>query len=181
MTFPSAERTWCYDQNTQLFHERLYWDTDSGDWLAYRPMFFAADTTRNLVGDRLEGVLYRMSTNLFTDVDGAYIRRMRQPPRLSFDQKRFVTNSIQLVADVGIGLAHGQGSDPQVMRRTSKDGGKTFGNEHWRSMGKIGAYNTRIRWVRCGQARNRVDQFVDTDPVPSRFVDCLIDVSVGTS
>jgi hypothetical protein len=38
-----------------------------------------------------------------------------------------------------------------------------------------------VRWTQCGQARNRVDRFIDTDPVPSRFVDCLIDVSVGPS
>ncbi len=179
LTFPQAERTWVYDQSTSLFHERLYWNTTTGDWLAYRPMFFAAQETRNLVGDRLEGVIYRMSSSLYTDVDGAYIRRMRQPPRLSFDQKRFVTNSIQVIADVGIGLVTGQGSDPQIMRQSSKDGGKTFGNEHWRTMGKIGAYGTRIRWTQCGQARNRVDRFIDTDPVPSRLVDCVIDVSVG--
>jgi hypothetical protein len=181
LTFPSAERTWVFDQATGLFHERLYWDTTNAAWLAYRAMFFASDLTRNLVQDRLTGAIYRMSTTLFTDVDGAAIRRLRQPPRLSFDQKRFTTHAIQLVMDVGQGLSLGQGSDPQIMRQTSKDGGQTWSNEYWASAGAIGAYDTRVRWTQCGQARNRVDRFIDTDPVASRFVDCLIDVTVGTS
>jgi hypothetical protein len=67
------------------------------------------------------------------------------------------------------------------MRQTSKDGGQTWSNEQWASAGPIGAYDTRVRWTQCGQARNRVDRFIDTDPVPSRWVDALIDVTVGTS
>jgi hypothetical protein len=181
LTFPKAERTWVFDQSTGLFHERLYWNTTTADWLAYRPMFFASDLTRNLVQDRITGAIYRMSTTLFMDVDGAAIRRLRQPPRISFDQKRFTTHAIQLVMDVGQGLQTGQGSDPQIMRQTSKDGGQTWGNEQWASAGPIGAYDTRVRWTQCGQARNRVDRFIDTDPVPSRWVDALIDVTVGTS
>jgi hypothetical protein len=181
LTFPTADRTWVFDQATGLFHERLYWDTTKAMWLAYRPLFFASDLTRNLVQDRLTGAIYRMSTDLFTDVDGAMIRRLRQPPRLSFDQKRFTTHAIQLVMDVGQGLATGQGADPQIMRQTSKDGGQTWGHEQWASAGAIGATGTRVRWTQCGQARNRVDRFIDTDPVPSRWVDALIDVTVGTS
>jgi hypothetical protein len=180
LTFPSAERTWVFDQATSLWHERLYWDTRQAQWLAYRPMFFA-HPDRNLVQDRLTGAIYRMGTDLFTDVDGAAIRRLRQPPRLSFDQKRFTTHAIQLVMDVGQGVQRGQGSDPQIMRQTSKDGGQTWGNEQWASSGAIGAFDTRVRWTQCGQARNRVDRFIDTDPVPSRWVDALIDVSVGPS
>jgi hypothetical protein len=181
LTFSSANRTWAFDQATGLFHERLYWDTRTATWLAYRLMFFCSDATRVLAQDRLTGAIYRISTELFSDVGGVAIRRLRQPPRLAFDQKRFTTSSIELVMDRGQGDQTGQGYDPQMMRRTSKDGGKTWGNEQWASTGKIGAFDTRVRWTQCGQARNRVDQFVDTDPVPSRIVDCLINVSIGTS
>jgi hypothetical protein len=181
VTFPGVDRSWAFDQATGLFHERLYWDTTAAEWLAYRPLFFCSEQNRNLVQDRLTGAIYRMSTDLFTDVDGAMIRRLRQPPRLSFEQKRFVTNSIQLVMDVGQGTQTGQGRVPQIMRQTSTDGGRTWGNEHWATSGRIGQFDTRVRWTQCGQARNRVDRFIDTDPVPSRFVDCLIDVTQGAS
>jgi hypothetical protein len=67
------------------------------------------------------------------------------------------------------------------MRQTSKDGGKTWGDEQWASMGAQGEYAYRTRWTQCGQARNRVDRFIDTFAGPSRWVDALIDVTVGPS
>jgi hypothetical protein len=179
LTFPGADRTWCFDQATGLMHERLYWDTTVAEWLAYRPLFVCSDTTRNLVQDRLTGAIYEMSQSFFTDVDGAAIRRLRQPPRLSFDQKRFVTHAIQLVADNGLGSPTDAAA--LVIRQTSKDGGQTWGHEQWSSMGARGEYAYRTRWTQCGQARNRVDRFIDTFAGPSRWVDALIDVTVGPS
>jgi hypothetical protein len=84
--------------------------------------------------------------------------------------------------DVGVGLSGTSatlGFDPQVMRRCSRDGGKTWGPDKWVSAGKIGTYGTRVIWEPCGQARNYVDQFIFTDPVPFRVSDAEIDFTVG--
>jgi hypothetical protein len=62
-----------------------------------------------------------------------------------------------------------QGSDPQVMLRWSDDGGHTWSNEHWRSMGRIGEYGKRVLWRRLGMTlkiRDRVYEISGTDPVP---------------
>jgi hypothetical protein len=61
-----------------------------------------------------------------------------------------------------------QGSDPQVMLRFSDDGGHTWSNEHWASMGKIGQYYNRVIWRRLGMTtklRDRVYEISGTDPV----------------
>ena len=61
-----------------------------------------------------------------------------------------------------------QGSDPQVMLRWSDDGGHTWSNEHWRSMGKIGETGRRVLWRRLGMTmklRDRVYEVSGTDPV----------------
>ena len=61
-----------------------------------------------------------------------------------------------------------QGTDPQVMLRWSDDGGHTWSNEHWRSMGKIGEYGRRVIWRRLGMTqklRDRVYELSGTDPV----------------
>jgi len=42
------------------------------------------------------------------------------------------------------------GADPQVMLRWSDDGGHTWSNEHWRSMGQIGQTGYRTIWRRLG-------------------------------
>jgi len=57
---------------------------------------------------------------------------------------------------------------PQAMLRWSDDGGHTWSNEHWSSMGQIGNYGKRIFWRRLGMTvklRDRVYEVSGTDPV----------------
>lgn len=57
---------------------------------------------------------------------------------------------------------------PEVMLRWSDDGGHTWSNEHWRSMGKIGAFGHRTIWRRLGMTlkiRDRVYELSGTDAV----------------
>ena len=58
--------------------------------------------------------------------------------------------------------------DPQVMLRWSDDGGHTWSNDHWRSMGMTGQYGRRVLWRRLGMTlklRDRVYEVSGTDPV----------------
>ncbi|CAB5187185.1 Bacteriophage P22, Gp10, DNA-stabilising [uncultured Caudovirales phage] len=60
------------------------------------------------------------------------------------------------------------GANPQIMLRWSDDGGHTWSNEHWRSMGAIGEYGRRVLWRRLGMTmklRDRVYEISGTDPV----------------
>jgi hypothetical protein len=60
------------------------------------------------------------------------------------------------------------GYNPQVMLRWSDDGGHTWSNEHWASMGKLGVYANRTIWRRLGMTiklRDRVYEISGTDPV----------------
>jgi len=66
-----------------------------------------------------------------------------------------------------------QGSDPQAMLRFSDDGGHTWSNEHWKSLGKIGVYQKRAIWRRLGMTlklRDRVYEVSGTDPVKIAIV-----------
>ena len=65
------------------------------------------------------------------------------------------------------------GYDPQVMLRWSDDGGHTWSNEHWASMGTIGSYGYRTFWRRLGMTekiRDRVYEVSGTDPVKIAIV-----------
>ena len=69
--------------------------------------------------------------------------------------------------------------EPQVMLRWSDDGGHTWSNEHWRSMGGVGAYGTRVIWRRLGMTtklRDRVYEISGTDPVKIAIVAAQLDV-----
>lgn len=180
-TFPMADQTWVYDGKSGLWHERSYWNTATGTDQAYRPNGVMEAFGKLIVTDRLTGDLYEMKSSFYSDVDGSVIRRVKQPSRLSANQKRIFVENIQLVMDVGVGLVSGQGVDPLMMLQLSGNGGKTFGNERTSSAGPIGEYDTRVQWPRCGSGRNIVPRFVATDPVPWRIVDCLIDYTVGAN
>lgn len=71
------------------------------------------------------------------------------------------------------------GADPQVMLRFSDDGGHKWSNEHWRSMGRIGATQTRVIWRRLGMTerlRDRVYEVSGTAPVKVAIVGAELSV-----
>jgi hypothetical protein len=73
-----------------------------------------------------------------------------------------------------------QGTNPQVMLRWSDDGGHTWSNEHWKSMGMIGEYGKRVLWRRLGMTqkiRDRVYEISGTDPVPVYIMGAQLIVS----
>lgn len=74
-------------------------------------------------------------------------------------------SSFELDCEVGRGLSSGQGSDPKIMMKYSDDGGRTWSNELWRSLGKVGEYKTRVVWRKLGSSKDRVYQVSGSDPV----------------
>ena len=61
-----------------------------------------------------------------------------------------------------------QGALAEAMLRWSDDGGHTWSNEHWESMGRIGVYGHRTIWRRLGMTeklRDRVYEVSGTDAV----------------
>jgi len=61
-----------------------------------------------------------------------------------------------------------EGANPEIMLRWADDGGHTWSNEHWVSMGRIGQYGFRSIWRRLGMTqklRDRVYEVSGTDPV----------------
>jgi hypothetical protein len=59
-------------------------------------------------------------------------------------------------------------TSPKVMLRWSDDGGHTWSNEHWTSIGRLGEYGHRAFWRRLGMTlklRDRVYELSGTDPV----------------
>jgi hypothetical protein len=75
------------------------------------------------------------------------------------------------------------GYDPQVMLRWSDDGGHTWSNEHWKSMGKLGQFGYRTIWRRLGMTqklRDRVYEISGTDAVKLAIMGAELQVS-GTN
>lgn len=168
LTFPTADKTWVYDVATQLWHERAGFS--DGAFTRHRGNCQASFNDEIIIGDYENGNLYAFDLDVFAD-NGSPQKWMRSWRALTTGAntlRRTSHHSLQLDCEAGVGLISGQGSDPQVVLRWSDDGGHTWSNEHWRSMGALGKYGTRVIWRRLGMTmklRDRVYEISGTDPV----------------
>jgi hypothetical protein len=168
LVFPSANTTWVYDAATQAWHERAGF-TD-GNFTRHRGNCQMAFNNKVVIGDFENGNIYAFDLDDFSDNGGIqkWLRTWRALPTGTNNLRRTAQHTLQLDCESGVGLNLGQGSDPQVMLRFSDDGGHTWSNEHWKSMGKIGEYYKRVLWRRLGMTtklRDRVYEVSGTDPV----------------
>jgi hypothetical protein len=131
-----------------------------------------------IVGDYANGNIYALSNTEYTE-NGTTIRRLRRCPHLTSDFNQVFFELLQLQFQPGVGLSTGQGSDPQAMLRWSDDGGSTWKNEHWKTIGKIGKYENRVIWRRLGHARDRVFEVVVSDPVKAVIVSANLKSEIG--
>lgn len=177
LTFPGADVAWVFDATTRLWHKRLIWVNDGetpAHFEAWRPLYHAFAFGKHLVGDRTAGRIYEMGTHLYSDVDDTPLRRVRRAPILYSGGDRVFIPEFRLDMPVGIGLNSGQGVNPLVMMRMSRNGGKSWGSERTRSAGAMGKNDTFVRWNKCGQARSPVVEVSVSDPVPWTFVNAYL-------
>lgn len=179
LTFPSASATWVYDAASHLWHERGSWIAAESRYDAWRAQYHAFVWNRHLVGDRAAGTIFQLANTIYTDAEGAGIRRLRRSAHVSKEDTWIFYSQLKIDLESGVGLVSGQGSDPQVMLRWSNDGGRTWSHEHWVSAGKIGAYRYRARFQRLGRGRDRVFELVVSDPIPARIVNAYLEATAG--
>lgn len=179
-TFPSIGNglTWVYDGSTKSWHKWLYWDSANAVYTRHRSNCGAYFNNMYIVGDYENGKLYSIENAVYTD-DGATIRRLRRAKHLTTDLQRQYFEEFQIQFQPGVGLNVGQGQDPQAMLRWSNDGGSTFSNEHWVTIGKIGNYLNRAIWRRLGWSRDRIFEVVITDPIKAVIVSANLKSSAG--
>ena len=180
VTFPSIGDnglTWAYDNTTGLWHKWLY-RNNQNEYERHRGNCCAFFNQQVLVGDYENGKIYQLSRNFYTD-DGQPIRRLRRAPHITTDLQRQYFHELQIQFQPGVGLSHSQGEDPQAMLRWSSDGGSTWSNENWVSIGKQGKYLNRAIWRRLGMARDRVFEVSISDPVKAVIVSANLKAEAG--
>ena len=177
VTFPSIDLTWVYDLTTKAWHKWLSWDNQTG-YHRHRSNCGAFFGNYYLVGDYENGKIYQLNNEVYTD-NGNTIRRLRRCPHLVSDLQRQYFAEMQIQFQPGVGLQTGQGDDPQSMLRWSSDGGSTWSNEHWVTIGKVGKYNNRAIWRRLGWARDRIYEVVVSDPIKAVIVSANLKAEGG--
>lgn len=162
LTFPGSG-TVVYDFSTGRWHERQTYGRN--DWQARG---YAEAFGKKLVGDASNGNIYELDLDTYDD-NGTLIQRRMTTPPIGAQGEHIITDLLQVDLDVGLGLATGQGSDPQLMLDWSNNGGRTWSNEHWRSAGVMGDYTHRAIWRRLGRDRNRVYRLTMSDPIKAAW------------
>jgi hypothetical protein len=180
VTFPSIGEnglTWAFDNTTGLWHKWLY-TNDQNEYERHRGNCCSFFNQQVLVGDYENGKLYRVSLSEYTD-DGQLVRRLRRCPHITSDLQRQYFHELQIQFEPGVGLSTGQGDNPQAMLRWSNDGGFTWSNENWVTIGAQGQYYNRAMWRRLGWARDRIFEVVVTDPIKAVIVSANLKATAG--
>jgi Phage stabilisation protein len=197
LTFPSANATWVYDVATQAWHERAGWENNqftrhrSNCQMAFNSEIIVGDFENsniyafdlNLYADNGsiqkwlrswralatgQNTLKRTSQHtLQLDCEVGFFYGTSNTPAVLITENNLylITESSELLSiETGITIP----AAPNVMLRWSDDGGHTWSNENWRSMGTVGEYGYRTIWRRLGMTlklRDRVYEISGTDPV----------------
>lgn len=173
LTFPNADRSFVYDVGNGLWHERQY-----GASGRHRANGHGYLDGNHYVGDYESGDIYRLDFDQYTD-DGEFIHRIRRSPVVHKDRNRLMIHSIEVDFEFGVGLTTGQGEDPQAMLSLSFDGGHTWTNALWRSIGKRGEYAWRAVWRKLGRGREFIVEVTITDPVPVTMIAAFANVTLA--
>jgi hypothetical protein len=116
------------------------------------------------VSDYRNSRLYKLDPSVYTDGGETIIREVITRHSFS-DYDRTSVFRVGVDFETGVGLVSGQGSDPQAMLQVSRDNGRTWGNEMWRSLGSLGEYIKHVWWGPLGRARDWLFRIRIADPV----------------
>ena len=181
----AASFAWSYAQKGAYFvgfslpTTTLVFDTVSGKWHERKSQITdalgATETARfransvvtghgtTLVGDSIDGRVGQLDPNTYTEYSNPIVRRVASQP-FQNNMKPLFVPSMELTMEAGVGNT--DAIDPVVRMDRSSDGGKTFGYDRSRRMGKKGDYTRRTIWRRVGRAaRFEVFRFTLSDPV----------------
>lgn len=153
------DTTLVYDSSTGLWHERMHKDIVNNKYTQHLGACHFFFNQMNLIGDRLSGKIYRQSMDLY-DFAGENIHRIRVSPHIQDEKRNVSYSNFELDMETGVGVGF---DSPQIVLRYSDDGGHSWSNEKWCSVGRVGKYKNRARWSRLGSARDRVFEISYTE------------------
>lgn len=148
--FSLPTKAFVYDTISQRWHERTSTITDTKGFtenIRWRVNSMVTAYNKVLVGDSQDGRIGVVDLDTYTEYDTA-IKRTFSTFALSNEGNAMFVSELELFMESGVGDFE---TDPQIRLSWSDDGGKTFTNELWRGIGKVGEYSRRAVWYRLGR------------------------------
>jgi len=132
-----------------------------------------------LVGDAFAPLVGLSDFTIFTEYGNSMPFLVTSPP-IHDDRKRIFIPRFEIEVEAGQGLPNNPEGYGQMMLDISKDGGKTFGNlTRWRSMGQVGQYFLRLRWMNLGNARTWIFRLQYSDAARPAIIGTYVDLYKG--
>ena len=151
MSFPAAKKTWCYDATTGMWHERSYYNLTEYQHEHHRAITHVFFNGEHLVGDRSNGIVYRLCPDCSTD-NLEPILRERITPVINPQGSQLIFDAVELILQTG----QQENTKPVIRLDWSDDRGKSWSKDRVLDFGAIGEFNKRTIFNRLGQSRNRV-------------------------
>ena len=140
------EGCWVYDLATQLWHQRRTYGSST-----WNIDFVLRAYERYVTIGKNNTAIGQLTPDVFTEYGD--IMRTQCTSAAVYDRNNFVTHDrVELLFETG-------DSGGDVMLRYSDDGGRTWSNEVWRSLGEMGDYDSRVIYSDLGGARDRVYEY----------------------
>ncbi len=178
LSFPTADKTWVYDIASNLWHERMWLDSNGLEH-RHRSNCGAFAYGQFVVGDWENGNLYLMDQNNYTD-NGAPIKRIRSFPHIVNELKRVMYR--KFIADMQTGTETDPTQPaPMVSLRWSDDRGASWGNRMEQPLGSGGVLRANVQYRRLGMARDRVFELSWAAPVLTALNGAFADVEASAS
>ena len=117
-----------------------------------------------LVSDFEDGNIYTPDGETYDD-NGLPLVAELTSKHIYSGGERVQLSKLLIDCETGVGIANGQGSDPQMEIQVYKDGGHIPLNSRYISLGKMGEYKKRCIIHRLGQARDWTFTATVSDPV----------------
>lgn len=182
LTFPTAEKTWCFDVASNQWHEREYRLAENVA-TRHRANSHAFFEGKNIVGDFENGNMYELDLDTHTD-NGAEILRLKDFPHMVNSGYRQFFQQFVLDCQVGVGNT-GTGEigedDPALWLSWSDDGGNTWASTLTQKLGRVGEFWQRVQFNRLGMGRDRVFRVSTTANSKFAMQGAFLEAQSGTS
>lgn len=153
-----ANTSLVFDSTSKTWGE---WQTDGSRWACNFVLLYSG----TLIGmDSRNGNVYIIDPDTFAD-NGQPIIHELISRHIFNNLDRISVAAFAVDIESGVGVSTGQGSDPQMSLQISRDGGHTYGNEMWTTLGAVGQYLQRAVWRRLGRGRDFVFKLRISDPI----------------
>jgi hypothetical protein len=179
LTFITENKTWALNES---LGKDGWFELSSGvDNEKYQATSIAHYFGKNYAID--DNSVFEIDINTFTNgSDSIQRRRITSSVNgklLNAPGARVQMSRLEIIMEKGVGLITGQGEDPQIMIDISRDGGKSWAQEGFVRVGRLGETQLRVELFSLISDYDFIFRITTSDPVSYEIYSAVIDLRLA--